>query len=339
MVTPRCADQLGRSLQVCAPDGLLRGADQRPATGDTLFFTEEASLAQYLPQAATFDFLPRHLPEEVLDNKPGLTLLAAKLGLPVVASWDLDSALRQNAVPFPFLVKAAGSWRNGRKLPRGWVCTDRAAVDRALVEIAATGFVRSDFFVQEWLGEATPNFSVCGFFDARQPARNLLAVAKRRLDDRPTPACSAVVEAVDDPGGLTALTERVLREIDYTGPFELEFLQDAAGQFRLLELNTRFWMQHGLFLPFGNGVVRRYLGLELPPAQMEAIPLGTTWVNGVWLAQQILRGRWRRAFPWLRRRSGSPPLLVTPDLRTAIGFVIRRKIAREGTASTTPWNQ
>jgi len=239
---------------------------------------------------------------------------------------------------YPFLVRPPVQWRNGRKLPRGWVCTDRAAVDRALVEIAATVSSGPTFFVQEWLGEATPNFSVCGFFDARQPARNLLAVAKRRLMTGPHRPARPWWKAVDDPGRLTALTERVLREIDYTGPFELEFLQDAAGQFRLLELNTRFWMQHGLFLPFGNGVVRRYLGLELPPAQMEAIPLGTTGSTACGSPSRF-SGPLAQSIPL-----APPQKRLTTAARDTRPphchrFVIRRKIAREGTASTTPWNQ
>jgi hypothetical protein len=332
--------QLGRSLHVCAPDGLLRGGARQPEHGDTLFFTEEASLAEFLPKAALFHFLPRHLPEDVLDDKPGLTRLAVKLGLPVVTSLDLDVALRKNAVPFPFLLKSAGSWRNGRNLPRGWVCPDRAALDRALDEIAAAGFARSDFFAQEWLGETAPNDSVCGFFDARHPARNLMVVAKRRLNDRPSLACSAVVEVVGDPGGLTACAERLLREIDFTGPFELEFVRDAAGQFRLLELNPRFWLQHGMFLPFGNGVVRRYLELDQPAAPVEAIPPGTTWVNGVWLAQQIFRGRWRQAYPWFKHRPRTAPRrLIVPDLRAAMGFLIRRRLRQAGPESVIQWNR
>jgi len=328
--------QVGRSLHVCAPDGLVRGGNQRPASGDTLFFTEEASLVHYLAQAAAFQFLPRHLPDESRDNKPGLTRCAAALGVPVVASWPLD-AMRSGAGPaFPLLLKGVGSWRAGRRLPRGWICADRASLDRALQTIVETGFAASDFFLQEWFGDAAPNYSVCGFFDSRRPARDLLVVVRRRVNDRPSLACSAVVEVVDDPGCLVPLTRRVLGAIDYTGPFELEFLQDGAGQFRLLELNARWWMQHGLFLPFGNGVLRRYLGLDATATAAETIPLGTTWVNGVWLTQQILHGRWRRALRWIPCRRGSPPRLVAPNLGAAFRFVIRRRLIRAGAANPAP---
>jgi len=316
----------GRPLKVHAADDLLRGCPDTPRPGDLLFFTEEQSQRAYLAHADKFRFWPRDIPLAIHDDKRGVERLAKSLGIPVVASLDATTAGRSPS--FPCLLKAAHSWRDGRKLPRGWLCSSVADLERARAEIRDSGYDPSQFFAQEWLGPDAVNISVCGFFDAAEPARTTLLIAERRENDRPGLACSAVVEVVTDPGSLREYTQRLLQAIAYRGPFELEFLVNAAGQARMLELNTRFWLQHGLFVPFGNGVIRRYLGIDEPGDGSDPVPLGTRWINGLWLARLLLRGRWIDFNRWIRPSEAVPFRIIAPSLLDSIRHLIGRRLHR-----------
>src|SRR5690606_33114421 len=93
------------------------------------------------------------------------------------------------------------------------------------------------------------NYSTCGFFDAADPQRNAIIVTRRVLSAGGTIGTAAIVETLEDPAGLIGRTENILAQMGFQGPFELEFLyDDDTGKYYVLELNPRFWMQHGLFV-------------------------------------------------------------------------------------------
>lgn len=322
----------GLGVQVCVPPGTPGFPLPERRDGQRVqwqFFTEEASLRAALEAAAAGDaegrFLPEAFPAALLDDKWAFAeFLAADDGGPRgLAQWPLaaldapsheaatltvgvsGSSGAAGARPrFPLLLKARHSWWRGRKLPRGWVCRDASELAARLAGLDAEGLDRAHFFLQEWLGDDGHHvLSVGGFFDAADESRNLALVTDRVASYGEGPNSSAMLVTVPDVNGLVPAAWRVLRRLGYRGPFEMEFIE-ASGQCRVIELNPRFWMQHGLFLAIGNGLVRRYLGLPpegepaLDPSRGPAPPLA--WIDGTWLLRGLLRGDRNVLGPWWR---------------------------------------
>jgi len=254
-----------------------------------LFFTEERSLAQALaaPVPAARHW-PRTFPPALLDDKWAFAewLAADPAGTRGLPQWPLAGSA---AARWPLLLKARHSWRGERKLPRGWVCRSAAELEAALARLPAAE--RGWYFLQQWFGDAPMRLlSVAGFFDAEDEDRCLACVTERLADYGAGPSSSALLVTIDDDLGLVERAAQMLRRLRYRGPYELEFVV-AAGEVHVLELNPRFWMQHGLFLAAGNGLVKRYLGVETAADRAcRLLPAGLQWVDGFWLFRRLLRG-------------------------------------------------
>ncbi len=273
------------------------GAAERP---DWQLFTEEASLARALAGELPGRFLPATFPPELLDDKWAFAeFLAADRGGPQgLPQWPLADAAQ---AAWPLLLKGRHSWRGGRKLPRGWVCRDAAELAAQRERLAAEGLQESWFFLQAWLGDAPLRLlSVAGFFDAEDESRHLACVTERLADYGEGPSSSALLATVADERGLVERAAQVLRRLRYRGPYELEFIA-AGDRLFALELNPRFWMQHGLFLAHGNGLLKRYFGLDTAADRAQRLlPPGLAWADGFWLLRRALRGDFA---PWRRARA------------------------------------
>lgn len=285
--------------RACAALGLdLRVQDERRtmplprlpagAAAEWLFFTEERSLAQALASPpAGARFWPREFPAALLDDKWAFAAWLAedRAGPQGLPQWPLAGAANAR---WPLLLKACHSWRGERKLPRGWVCRNAGELQAALARLPAAE--HGWFFLQKWFGDASMRLvSVAGFFDAGDESRNLACVTERLADYGEGPSSSALLVTAADELGLVGSAEQVLRRLRYQGPYELEFIV-AGGQAHVLELNPRFWMQHGLFLAAGNGLVKRYLGLESAADRAQRLlPPGLQWADGFWLLRRLLR--------------------------------------------------
>ncbi len=302
-----------------------------------LFFTEEASLRRALQQSergAQARFLPEQFPLALLDDKWAFAEFLAEdaTGPQGLRQWSWADAARAT---YPLLLKARHSWFEGRKLPRGWLCANADELTARRTQLVAQGLSEDHFFLQEWLGErgAHEVLSVAGFFDAAAPARNLALLTRRVRDYSESggeggPSSSAMLVTEDDSRGLIAATERVLARLAYRGPYEMEFIA-TRERCVLLELNPRFWLQHGLFLARGNGLVRRYLGLDLGPdetalAATPSPPL-LMWIDGVWLLRQLARGRIGvLAELWRWRAQRGHRLVICPNLPALVKLALWR---------------
>jgi hypothetical protein len=263
-------------------------------TVDWLFFTEEASLRQALercqgdPGKPGPQFLPIRFPLELLDDKWAFAEFLAEdaSGPQCLRQWPISRAADAT---FPLILKCRHSWAGTRKLPRGWVCEDSAALRQRHAKLAEQRLEESWFFLQEWVtGPSVRMLSVGGFFDVANPARNLALVTDRVASYGGEPSSSAALVTTPDIWGLAGQAARVLARLDFHGPYELEFLVTEDGC-RVVELNPRFWMQHGLYTACGNGLVRRYLGLDGPTDRVAPLPSKMLWVDGIWLMRRILR--------------------------------------------------
>jgi hypothetical protein len=319
----------------------LPRAESAQVAVDWIFHTDEASLRSALApsDAASIDanarrplFLPRNFPAELLDDKWEFAAWLAQdgagpPGLPQAALSEFDPA----RTPFPLLLKSRHSWVDGRKLPRGWVCRNAAELDQRRAALPAMDLREDWFFLQTWFGDAPMRLlSVGGFFDSLVASRNLECVTERIADYGAGPSSSALLVTVADEFGLVERTARVLARLNYCGPYEMEFIVSAAGKIHLLELNPRFWMQHGLFLAAGNGLVKRYLGLDSSADRSAPqAPQRLLWADGVWLLRRLLRadfGVIATLWRWTRRRGYR--IIVCPSLRFAAWAAVWRLARR-----------
>lgn len=267
------------------------------ATAQWLFFTDEASLRRALAAPGAARFLPERFPAGLLDDKMAFAdyLAADAAGPQPLPHWDWP---RANAARWPLLLKARHSWVAGRKLPRGWVCRDAAELAARRDALAALELREDWFFLQHWMGDAPLRLlSVGGFFDADDERRNLALLTERVVDYGGGPSSSAVLATIDDRHGLAAGAERVLRRLQYRGPYEFEYIV-VGDQALALEMNPRFWMQHGLFAAAGNGLVKRYLGLDTAVDHAPLPPQRLLWIDGTWLLRRALRADRRLPALW-----------------------------------------
>jgi hypothetical protein len=263
----RGLERLGLRLEAVTDEpGLVARSDRQPAPGDVLFFTDERSLLAYAGQGHDYRFHPRTVDWQVVDDKLAWARTARDLGDEPVPFWELPGDGPAVPPELPIYLKGRHSWVGERRVPRGYVCQAQADVERALTQLQSEGWTRSQFFWQRLVsGPISNNFSVCGFHDAEQPHRSVMIVVQKVLGDGPTVmSCGAVVETVPDPANLLERASKMLAALEFTGPFEIEYLRDnASGTYYVLEFNPRFWMQHGLFVDgYDNAVISRYLGLD-----------------------------------------------------------------------------
>lgn len=320
--------RLGLDCVSLQPEGgLVPPGSDPPQPGDALFFTEEDSLVQHLAAGVDgYHFYPRSAPVPP-DDKLAFAEAIAALGESPVPYWPMPADPPPEPPVIPAVVKSRSSWRDGRKLPRGWVCGSRAEYRDALLSMARQGLCPTDFLIQEFLPDADV-VSTCGFFDALNHGRNSLLTTRKLLGQGGRLTTGVVVETISDPAQLLPRTVGILDALRYRGPFELEFVLDRRrGVYHVLELNMRFWMQHGLFIDgCANRLIERYLdrddprtGEEQPPGDVRLV-----WVDRLALIAAACRLRWgflREV--WRLRRAAAARgarVVVYPDAGATLRF-------------------
>ncbi len=329
--------RLGYRLEALSdPRGWVAPTSREPEPGDVLFFTDERSLVAHAAAADRYVFLPRNLDVRLVDDKLEWARAVSEVGEAPVPFWAMPASDPVTPPELPVYLKGRHSWVGSRRMPRGYLCRTAEDVGAALEQLGAAGWERSQFFWQRLMtGPVSNCYSVCGFFDAKEPTRSAMIVARKVLGDGPTVmSCGALVETVPDPAGLLPRSIQLLRAFDFTGPFELEYLKDPeTGQYYLLELNPRFWMQHSLFVDgYDNAVISRYLNIETPPFP-DGVPFRSlVWINTVDFLYRALAlqrsdaDRWRAYLDvWRRQRAGQTRVIWSPGLLDAFTAVVSER--------------
>lgn len=151
------------------------------------------------------------------------------------------------------------SYEGTRRLPRGMSINTGDQLATWLGQVSAAGLSESAWGYQQLLStQPIDNVSVSGWHG--DGIHN--AIVTRKLFQ--TNENGRIVERVGDPEDLVETSRRILQSLEFTGPFEIEFVRDAAtDRFMVIELNSRFWMQHRLFEAIsGNQLINAYLGRE-----------------------------------------------------------------------------
>lgn len=226
--------------------------------GGALFFTDEAGWILAAQQQPPTHFLPRAYNPALIDKLLFAEHLCA-IGETPVPFASLKT-MQEATFRTPFILKPRLSWTGTRKLPRGVICSTEAESASALAQLQAQGVDRDLLFVQQFMPNAE-NISVSGFYDSQRPERRFFIASRKVLGDGGALCTGVLVETVPPPSGLGARVAHILDTLNYHGPFEMEFLHDAAtNEYFVLELNPRFWMQHGLFIAgYENILIRAYL--------------------------------------------------------------------------------
>lgn len=224
--------------------------------------------------------------DEILDRYLFYDLIATKgFGeVPRTVTADRDP-LAEFGDQFYFRYRR--TWVRGRRTPLNRFIRGRAEWDAMRREGERLGYGPADWCYQEALSLAPgDNVSVCGWHDTADP-RYVATHKVLQFPDRQ--GNGDVVELIPLLPELATPTRRLLDELRFTGPFELEFVRDSrTGKYCLIELNPRFWMQHPLTGGnLGQALVRRYLGLSGDAVSNGPPPL--YWVNTTVALNRLLR--------------------------------------------------
>jgi hypothetical protein len=282
-----------------------------------LFFTEERSLEEILaakadPWLANATWYPGEQVRlsEILDRVLFYELISSKniADVPRTVSGECDplSLLGQE-----FFFRYRRTWVRGRKTPRIRLIKNRTQLEMAISSGRAAGYEPADWCYQEVLSLAPHhNVSVCGWHG---PKTKRYAATRKLLQFPERQGNGDVCELIELSPALSEITQNLLNELGYTGPFELEFVRDPrTGRDMVIELNPRFWMQHPLAgANLDQALVRSYLGLENAKATGSSLQ-PRYWVNTIVTLNRLLRAD-LRSWRYLRSQQAilMPPLAVT----------------------------
>lgn len=208
---------------------------------------------------------------------------AAELGIDFPKSFQPLSleATAQIEYRFPVILKPA--FRKGVNeftQAKAWKAEDREHL--LSLYKRATALVGNDaIIVQEWIpGGGEAQFSFAALCERGEPIVSLTA---RRARQHPIDfgRSSTFVESIERPD-IEELARRFLKSVNYTGVVEVEFKQDRRdGQYKLLDINGRFWTWNGLGalagVDFPYLAWRQALGMSVAPARAK---VGVAWMHG-----------------------------------------------------------
>ena len=187
-----------------------------------------------------------------------------------------------------FIVRPRLSWFGVAQRERVKLVADRRQFSAALDDYASRGLPRAELSFQERLSiRNQDNVSICGWYG---PDVRHVHCSRKVLQYPPRTGGGDVVELLPPPAGVMEQAQAILAALEYNGPFELEFVFDQrAGEFKVTELNPRFWLQHGLIEAVsGCALAGTYLGrAPLPVCERDR---GLRyWVNPLYTAFRLLK--------------------------------------------------
>jgi predicted ATP-grasp superfamily ATP-dependent carboligase len=169
--------------------------------------------------------------------------LAEKLGIPIPQTWNIRSSDELQALysHLPLAIKPAIKenffYATGAKAWRANTPEElHSLFNRASLQIKV-----SEILIQEIVsGDGTHQYSFCAF--CRNGLVHSSLVARRlRQHPREFGRAATYVESAEMPI-VEELSERFLKEIDYSGLVEIEFKRDARdGRYKLIDVNARTW--------------------------------------------------------------------------------------------------
>lgn len=191
-----------------------------------------------------------------------------------------------------FIVRMRRTWHETSKLPRLSIVNNETELREIEDNYLSAGYSKEMWCYQELLSIADEhNVSVCGWHDSEFQQ---YAVTRKLVQHPSKTGNGDVVEIVRNiPAGLVETTKKILSKLYYVGPFELEYVFDLkSNQYKVIELNPRYWMQHGLIEDLTNhALVRKNIG-EKPDAEIQPAKLPyRLWINTNQAIYRLLKGQ------------------------------------------------
>lgn len=262
--------------------------------GSVVFFTDERWHPAFLqwnnahPESKIRSFLgsESHL-NEILDRYEFCRFIDVNklANVPMTIRGDEDPF---DAFGDTFIVRPRLSWKGVAQRERVKLVEGREEFERILREFADRGIARKELSFQEKLSiRDQDNVSICGWVG---PEEQHLYCTRKLRQWPPKTGGGDLVERVDAPEELLEQARALLMALEYEGPFELEFVFDENdGEYKVTELNPRFWLQHGLIdCISGSALVRRYLGTEPLSITSKSAAL-RYWVNPLYAFQRCFK--------------------------------------------------
>ena len=162
---------------------------------------------------------------------------------------------------------------------KAWKADDRDQL-LALYKRAAALVGGEAIIVQEWIpGTGESQYSYAGLWQRGEPIVSLVA-RRRRQHPIDFGRSSTYVETIEQ-AEVEELACRFLKSLNYTGVVEVEFKHDRRdGQYKLLDINGRFWTWVGLGalagVDFPYLAWRQALGDTVSPARART---GLAWMH------------------------------------------------------------
>lgn len=190
-----------------------------------------------------------------------------------------------------FLIRQKRSWKEYRQMPRNSIVRGYDEFKEKLDNFRSLGITDDKWCYQELLSISDKdNVSVCGWYS---DSYKQFVVTRKVIQHPPKVGGGDVVESVLNYDEiLVELTETVLERLNYSGPFEMEFVYDnKKEQYKFIELNPRFWMQNGLVDELTNySLIKSAVGQK----ELESISPRKIkhfyWVNGTHVLYRIFKG-------------------------------------------------
>ena len=220
-----------------------------------------------------------------------------------------------------FIVRPRLSWFGVAQRERVKLVRGRDQFRAALADYASRGLERKDLCHQELLSiRNQDNVSISGWYG---PGDKHLFCSRKVLQYPANTGGGDVVELLPPPAGVMEQAMDILAALAYEGPMEMEFVFDErAGEFKVTELNPRFWLQHGL-IEMVSGAQLTARCVELPPLA-PADPAPRCWVNPLYTAFRLLRLDGRSLKHYVSARSWKP-LTMAEALRYAGRYLVQSR--------------
>jgi hypothetical protein len=191
-----------------------------------------------------------------------------------------------------FFIRPNLTWDGLQRLPRVQLVHTREQQNQIEAHLELEGLNPQQWCYQEVLSlDPLDNVSICGWHG---PEERLYFATHHLLRHPNEVGNGDVTELIPSRDALIESTQRVLTALNYEGPFELEYVLDkTSNTYKVIELNPRFWMQHGLIEALaGHALVRRYAGLE---TSGDSLPVREIryWVNSFYAVFRLFKGDWR----------------------------------------------
>lgn len=201
--------------------------------------------------------------------------------------------------PNGFFLRPRRTWKGMRKLDRVTMIRTQDELEQVVNRWRARGFDESDWCYQEILSvKPRDNVSISGW---HSPDNRTYFSTRHILRHPPDVGNGDLTEIISPPAGLFDRTKIILNGMNFRGPFELEFLLDEKdGQYKPIELNPRFWMQHGLIEANSDyELIRCYLGWGCDNDVDSLNIVYPYWVYTTYAVNRVLRCD-RRILPFLK---------------------------------------